>query len=97
MFEGYVYNCEQKRQALRNALNVFGESAYRLLVFQLEERYKLVINGSPCSAVTDIESALRDIAGPSADLVIARMHEFLRESLLQEQLHLGGVPNRKKF
>ncbi|MEW5839479.1 hypothetical protein [Nitrososphaera sp.] len=80
VFEGYLYDCETKRQALRHAVSAFSPDAYRLLVFHLEDRYKLIINGSPCSALEDIEAALVDIAGPSADLIISRMRAFLRDS-----------------
>lgn len=78
MFEGYLFSCAQKREALKQALGVFGNEAYNVLVFHLEDRYKLIINGSPCSAVADIESALTDMAGSSADLIISRMHSYLR-------------------
>lgn len=85
VFEGYLYNCTQKRKALKNALSAFGEDAYRLIVSQLEDKYKLIIEGEPCSAIEDIEIALRDIAGSSADLIIARMHQFLRETRVQNR------------
>lgn len=78
MFEGYLFTCAQKRKALNYAIAAFDESAYRLVVSQLEDRYKLIIEGSPCSAVADIEEALTDMAGHSADLIISRMHTYLR-------------------
>lgn len=80
MFEGYLFTCAQKREALKQALGAFGDNAFDLLVFHLEDRYKLVINGSPCSAVADIEAALTDMAGSSADLIISRMHAYLRST-----------------
>jgi hypothetical protein len=83
MFEGYLFTCAQKRKALNYALTAFDESAYRLVVSQLEDRYKLIIEGSPCSAVADIEAALRDMAGSSADLIISRMHAYLRSLQLE--------------
>jgi hypothetical protein len=78
--EGYLYDCTAKRQALKQAISVFGEGAARLLISQLEDKYKLRINGSPCSALYDIEAALVDIAGSSSDLIITRIHAFLCES-----------------
>ena len=80
MLEGYLYDCTTKRQAFNQAISVFGEGAGRLLISQLEDKYKLRITSSPCSAIADIESALVDMAGPSADLIISRMHSFLRAS-----------------
>lgn len=81
MFEGYLYDCKTKQVALEHALKIYGDDAARLLISQLEDKYKLIINGStPCSSISDIESALVDVAGPSADLIIARMHAFLRAS-----------------
>ncbi|MEO9294209.1 MAG: hypothetical protein ABI347_01250 [Nitrososphaera sp.] len=79
--EGYLYDCATKRNALNYALGVFGKDASRLLISQLEDKYKLIIDGStPCSSLEEIEQALFDIAGPSSDLIIARMHAFLRSS-----------------
>lgn len=81
MLEGHPYSCKEKREALEKALGVFGENAYKLLVSVLEDDYKLVIDGStPCSSVEDIEKAIFDIAGSSADLIISRMNAFLRSS-----------------
>lgn len=90
MFEGYLFTCAQKRQALKHALRVFGENTYNLLVFHLEDRYKLIINGSPCSAVADIEAALTDMAGSSADLIISRMHSYLRS--IKSDIKTGQTP-----
>jgi hypothetical protein len=78
VFEGYLYSCSQKREALKQALAMFSQDTYRVLVFHLEDRYKLIIEGSPCSAISDIEDALNEIAGPAADLIISRIHSFLR-------------------
>lgn len=79
MFEGYLYDCKTKRIALEHALKVYGADASRLVISQLEDKYKLIISGStPCSSVADIEAAVFDLAGPSADLIIARLHAFLR-------------------
>lgn len=81
MPEGYLYDCKTKRDALKYALSVFGENASRLLVSQLEDKYRLIIDGStPCSSLEEIEGAFLDIAGPTADLIISRMHAFLRSS-----------------
>jgi hypothetical protein len=81
MSEGYLYDCRTKHMALNHALSVFGENAARLLISQLEDKYRLIIDGStPCSSLEDIEQALLDIAGPSSDLIIARMRAFLRSS-----------------
>ncbi len=81
MFEGYLYNCQTKQKALKHALSIFDEDASRLLISQLEDKYKLIIDGStPCSSVEDITDALFDIAGPSADLIVSRIHSFLRAS-----------------
>ena len=79
--EGYLYDCKTKQNALNHALSVFGENAARLLISQLEDKYRLIVNGTtPCSSLEDIEHALFDIAGPSSDLIIARMRAFLRSS-----------------
>lgn len=82
MFEGHLYDCKAKRAALEYALEIFESHTSRLLISHLEDKYKLIINGStPCSSVSDIEAALLDIAGPSsADLIISRMHSHLRGS-----------------
>lgn len=79
--EGYLYDCKTKQNALNQALSVFGKEAARLLISQLEDRYGLIVKCStPCSSLEDIEHALFDIAGPSSELIIARMHAFLRSS-----------------
>ena len=75
---GEPYDCTAKREALKFALSAFGSGAYRLMVFHLEDRYNVNIESSPCSELADLEDALRDMAGSSADLIIARMHSFLR-------------------
>lgn len=81
MSGGYLYDCRTKHMALNHALSVFGENAARLLISQLEDRYRLIIDGStPCSSLEDIEQAILDIAGPSSDLIIVRMRAFLRSS-----------------
>ena len=81
MPEGYLYDCKTKKEALKYALSVFGENASRLLISQLEDKYRLIVDGStPCSSLEEIEGALLDIAGPTADLIISRMHTFLRSS-----------------
>lgn len=81
MFDGYLYDCKTKRDALKYALSVYGEEASRLLTSQLEDKYKLTINGNtPCSSLEDIVHAIFDVAGLSADLIVIRMHAFLRDS-----------------
>lgn len=81
MFEGYLFDCKTKRAALKHALSIFGEDASRLFISQLEDKYKLIVDGgTPCSSVEDIDNAIMDIAGPSADLIISRMHSYLRTS-----------------
>lgn len=78
---GDQYGCAAKRDALKFALSAFGSGAYRLMVFHLEDRYNVKIESSPCSELADLEAALHDMAGTSADLIIARMHSFLRTSV----------------
>jgi hypothetical protein len=81
MFDGYLYDCKTKQEALKYALSIYGEEASRLLISVLEDKYKLNINGNtPCSSLEDIVHALFDAAGLSADLIVIRMHAFLRES-----------------
>lgn len=80
MSEG-LYDCKTKRKALGYALELFSEDAARLLISHLEERYHLIINGStPCSAIEDIENALHEIAGAGAEVIISRMHDYLRHA-----------------
>jgi hypothetical protein len=80
---GEPYDCIAKREALKFALSAFGPGAYRLMVFHLEDRYNVKIESSPCSELADLEDALRDMAGSSADLVITRMRSYLRASKVQ--------------
>lgn len=81
MSEGYLYDCRTKHMALNHALSVLGENAARLLISQLEDRYRRIIDGStPCSSLEDIEQAILDIAGPSSDLIIVRICAFLCSS-----------------
>jgi hypothetical protein len=81
MFDGYLYDCKTKRDALKYSLSIYGEDASRLLISLLEDKYKLTVNGStPCSSLEDIVHAIFDVAGLSADLIVIRMHAFLRES-----------------
>jgi hypothetical protein len=70
-------NCKKIEEALKKALTTFDEPAVRVLLYHLEEKYRIRFE-PPCSSVEEIEAALSDIAGSASDLVISRMRSFLR-------------------
>lgn len=75
---GYLYDCKTKRDALDYSLEFCGYTTARILISYLEKQYNLIINGStPCSALADIATALYEVAGAGAEVMIDGMHEFL--------------------
>jgi hypothetical protein len=70
--------CKKIEEAFLKAMKVFDDSAVRVLVSQLEEKYSVRIGSEPCSSVAEIEAALFDIAGVGADLLTSRIRSFLR-------------------
>lgn len=71
-------DCKKIEQAFLQATKVFDDSAVRVLIFHLEEKYHVHIGCAPCSSVEEIYTALLDIAGSAADLLISRMRSNLR-------------------
>jgi hypothetical protein len=71
-------DCKKIEQAFLKATKVFDESAVRVLMYHLEDKYHVHIGSAPCSSVEQIYAALLDIAGSAADLLISRMRSFLR-------------------
>ena len=70
-------DCDKIEQAFKNAVRVFDESAVRVLLYHLEEKYHMRFE-PPCPKLEEIEAALHDIAGPAADVIIVRIRAFLR-------------------
>lgn len=70
-------DCKKIEEALKKAVGAFDKSAARVLLYHLEEKYRIRFE-PPCSSVEEIEAALFDIAGPASDLVVSRMRAFLR-------------------
>ncbi len=70
-------DCEKIQKALREATVVLGEAAWKSIELQLQSVYGIRLE-PPCSAVEDIERALFDLLGNSADLIVVRMRSFMR-------------------
>lgn len=70
-------NCENIREALREETVVRGEAAWKSIALQLQTVYGIRLD-PPCSTVQDVENALVDLLGTSADLIVVRMRSFLR-------------------
>jgi hypothetical protein len=72
--------CKKIEEAFMKAMKVFDESAVRVLVSQLEEKYNIRLGSVPCSSLAEIEAALLCIAGVGSDLetLTSRIRSFLR-------------------
>lgn len=72
-----VCECTKIQSALRNAAIVMGDGVWESIEKQLQIVYRLRLD-PPCSAVDEIEKALVDLLGTSADLIVVRMRSFMR-------------------
>lgn len=77
--------CERLETALRQAAMIFGEPIVEALMTALREQYGVRIGpGSlPCSSMEEIESALTQIAGSGAEILMKRMRDVLGEQQQQ--------------
>lgn len=72
-----VYDCTRIQGALRNAAIVMGDGVWESIEKQLQVAFHLRLD-PPCSTVGEIEKALVELLGSSADLIVVRMRAFLR-------------------
>ncbi|MEM2140335.1 MAG: hypothetical protein QXJ74_01045 [Nitrososphaera sp.] len=70
--------CTRLERALREAMGVFGEDSVDAMIMALQNKYGLRIGKPPCSSIEEIESALSEITGTGADIIVSRMRAFLR-------------------
>jgi hypothetical protein len=70
--------CEKIEAAFKKAIGICGSDATNILLFHLEERYRIRIGSAPCALLEEINAALFDITGVGADLIIARMRSFMQ-------------------
>lgn len=71
-------DCRKIEYAFRSATQIFGPAIIESLVSDLKEKYNIRIGTFPCSSVNEIEAALAEIIGTSADILVSRMRSFMR-------------------
>jgi hypothetical protein len=64
-------------QALHETLNMLGEPSKGAILHALEYDYKINFSESECSPPEQIESALQDMFGPGAEIIIKEWKEKL--------------------
>jgi hypothetical protein len=72
-----VCDCAKIQSALHNAAVVLGDGVWESIEMQLQAVYRLRLE-PPCSTVEEMENALIDLLGTSADLMLAGMRSFMR-------------------
>jgi hypothetical protein len=65
-------------RALERALDMLGEPSKKALLFHLTHTFKIPIERKNCS-IEEIESALKQILGEGASLVIASINNELKQ------------------
>lgn len=71
--------CAALENALTQAASIFGDQAGEVLILALKERYGIKMGQAPCSSIKKITTALIDISGPGADILISRVRSFLQQ------------------
>lgn len=65
-------------KAVYRSLDMLGEDSKKALIFHLKHTFKIPLDGK-CS-MTEVESALKQILGEGASLVIASINNELKRS-----------------
>ena len=67
---------EQERliKAVRESLVMLGDNTYEALMFQMKQRYGVDLNDMK---LDDFETALRELFGPSAEIIISSIRQRL--------------------
>lgn len=60
---------------LKEAMSILGENTYEPLKFHRKERYGIDLAHNP--RLEDVESALRDLFGPSAEIIMNQIRRRL--------------------
>ena len=70
-------NCKEIEMALLSAASILGDPAAQALVFVLKDRYGIRLGGPPCSSREEIEAALVDISGATAEILLVKTRAYL--------------------
>lgn len=66
---------EATTRVLKEAMSILGENTYEALRFHMNERYGIDLARSP--RPEEIELALRDLFGPSAEVIMVQIRRRL--------------------
>ncbi len=72
-------------EALHEVLSVLSNESHAAVVFMLEDRYGVKLNGLVPVNVVGIKRGLTDLLGPSADILLNKMDEYMVQ-------HAAAVP-----
>ncbi|AIC14938.1 hypothetical protein [Nitrososphaera viennensis] len=66
---------ETTASILKESMSILGENTYEALKFHMKERYGIDLAHNP--RLEDVEFALRDLFGPSADIIMIHIRRRL--------------------
>jgi hypothetical protein len=66
--------CAKVKKALERSLGLLGEPSKEVILYHLQQRYKITlgdrVEGSQCSSLEEIETALNTLLGNSSHIII---------------------------